>query len=151
MAKDGISFAGNPDLIEWLEGRGDRSRTQESAGMRAKTELGLWRSVLRVELQRQHWTLGEMGLLADIHHAGGDDDAVVFVREPPHLSEGPVLPLEFDPQNRPPQAELGLGPHPGALLDPAAVAATFEPFDQVGVSGEGDSIFCHGLPTFQSS
>ena len=68
MAKDGISFAGNPDLIEWLEGRGDRSRTQESAGMRAKTELGLWRAVLRVELQRQHWTLAEMGLLADIHN-----------------------------------------------------------------------------------
>ena len=37
MATDGISFAGNPDLIEWLEGRGDRSRTQESAGMRART------------------------------------------------------------------------------------------------------------------
>ena len=62
-----------------------------------------------------------------------------------------MLPLEFDPQNRPPQAELGLGPHPGALSGPAAVAATFEPFDQVGVAGEGDSIFCHGLPTFQSS
>src|SRR5665647_3985662 len=68
MAKDGISFAGNPDLIEWLEGRGDRSMSQESAGMRTKTELGLWRAVLRVELQRQHWTLAEMGLLADVHN-----------------------------------------------------------------------------------
>src|SRR5665647_3438877 len=151
MAKDGISFAGNPDLIEWLEGRGDRSRIQESAGMRAKTELGLWRSVLRVELQRQHWTLAEMGRLADKHNGVIISAGVVYVGEQPHLTEGPVLPLEFDPQNRPPQAELGLGPHPGALLGPAAVAATFEPFDQVGVSGEGDSIFCHGLPTFQSS
>ena len=59
MAKDGISFAGTPDLIEWLEGRAARSMTSNSAGMRAKAELGLWRSVLRVELQRQHWTLAE--------------------------------------------------------------------------------------------
>jgi hypothetical protein len=76
MAKDGISFAGNPDLIEWLEGRGDRSRTQESAGMRAKTELGLWRAVLKVELQRQHWTLAEMGLLADVHNGAMIYDGV---------------------------------------------------------------------------
>src|ERR1035437_4082284 len=76
MAKDGISFAGTPDLIEWLEGRGDRSRTQESAGMRAKTELGLWRAVLRGELQRQHWTLAEMGLLADGHNGGIIPDGV---------------------------------------------------------------------------
>jgi hypothetical protein len=39
MAKDGISFAGTPDLIEWLEGRVARSMTRESAGMRAKAEL----------------------------------------------------------------------------------------------------------------
>ena len=76
MAKDGISFAGNPDLIEWLEGRRDRSRTQESAGMRAKTELSLWRAVLKVELQRQHWTLAEMGLLADIHNGAIISDGV---------------------------------------------------------------------------
>ena len=76
MAKDGISFAGNPDLIEWLEGRRDRNRTQESAGMRAKTELGLWRAVLRVELQRQHWTLAEMGLLADVHNGAIISDGV---------------------------------------------------------------------------
>jgi hypothetical protein len=82
--------------------------------------------------------------------AVGDDGAVVYVGEQPHLSEGPVLPLEFDPQDGPPQAELGLGPHPGALLGPAAVAATFEPFDQVGVSREGDSIFAM-VGTFQSS
>ena len=68
MAKDGISFAGTPDLIEWLEGRVARSMTSNSAGMRAKAELSLWRSVLKVELQRQHWTLAEMGLLADIHN-----------------------------------------------------------------------------------
>jgi len=38
--------------------------------MRAKTKLGLWRAVLRVELQRQHWGLAGMGLLADVHNGG---------------------------------------------------------------------------------
>jgi len=82
--------------------------------------------------------------------AAGDDGAVVYVGEQPDLREGPVLPLEFDPRNGQPEAELGLGPRPGALMGPAAVAATFEPFDQVGVSREGDSIFCYGLGTFKS-
>jgi hypothetical protein len=68
MAEYPVAFAGTEDLIEWLRGRAERSMTQGSAGMRAKTEIGMWRSVLVTELQRQRWTLAELGLLADCHN-----------------------------------------------------------------------------------
>lgn len=68
MEKDLIQFAGDPALTAWLEGRATRTSQLFDPGTRVRTELNLWRGVLSEELRRQHWTLPELGLLADLHN-----------------------------------------------------------------------------------
>lgn len=55
-------------MSAWLEGRARRTSQFFNPGTRVRTELDLWRGVLSEELRRQHWTLPELGLLADLHN-----------------------------------------------------------------------------------
>lgn len=62
-----VSLRLSPVLASWLEGRASRAMTGRGGlSGRARTELGLWRDVLTVELARQAWTLDELGMIADI-------------------------------------------------------------------------------------
>lgn len=54
------------DLVAWLDGRAARAETGAGTGARARAELRLWQDVLAAELGRQIWTLGEIGLVADV-------------------------------------------------------------------------------------
>lgn len=62
-----VSLRLTPALASWLEGRASRAMTGRGGlSGRARTELGLWRDVLIAELARQSWTLGELGMIADV-------------------------------------------------------------------------------------
>ena len=64
------------DLIAWLEGRAARASTGAGAGARARAELALWKDVLAEELRRQRWTLGEIGLVAELLHGSVPPDLI---------------------------------------------------------------------------
>lgn len=54
-----------PDLHAWLSDRADRMHGH-SPDLQAKTELGLWRAVLEMELRRIRLSVAEASCLADV-------------------------------------------------------------------------------------
>lgn len=76
MADNRITFRAGDDLQAWLEARAARAVDARGPGTRARTELDLWRAHLAAELARQRWTLGEIGLIADVHNGVIPPDAV---------------------------------------------------------------------------
>jgi hypothetical protein len=64
------------DLSDWLTHRAQRTANPETPDLRARAELQLWRGHLAAELARQRWTLGEIGLIADVHNGVLLDDSI---------------------------------------------------------------------------
>ena len=77
MATEPIRMRLTADQEAWLVDRSERATFgQESLGLRAKSELAMWRSVLRAELHQQRWSLADLEVIARC--VGGPDltDAV---------------------------------------------------------------------------
>lgn len=76
MATDPTRLRLTDEQAEWLIDRAERTNAPGSTGQRLKTELDLWRHTLAAELRRQRWSLGELGLLADVLNGSLLADAV---------------------------------------------------------------------------
>ena len=61
-----VQYRPSVDQAEWLEDRLRRAMRRDSLAGRAKTEVDMWRAVLAGELDRQRWTMSEIGMIADV-------------------------------------------------------------------------------------
>ncbi|HEY3483593.1 MAG TPA: hypothetical protein VGL02_32400, partial [Streptomyces sp.] len=65
MVSKPLQIRVNDDMQAWLAGRADRMHGG-SPDLQARTELGMWRAVLDLELRRMLLTLNQVMCLADI-------------------------------------------------------------------------------------
>jgi hypothetical protein len=64
------------DLAGWITDRAERAMRMESLGVHIRTEVQKWRTIVGAELRHLRFTIGEIGLIADVFGGSLITDAI---------------------------------------------------------------------------